>query len=414
MLDTTSMSSRERVRAFLSGQTIDCIPNGFGGTENTGLHNLAYEKLKRVLGVDDRANRVCTFMTNAVFEQPVLEAIGADMVLLGTKMCPSRFWGPDARGEWTDLPIWDSIVHVAREWDFRQDNDGTWWWENNCYGDKLKCPIGSKHFMPVFLEHPEYDGWSSENPSPDDFHPSHDFPDEFLRRLEEDAKWLTGNTPYSIVCGEMLESLQYRPGGRPAWWKRLIKEPAACHEFLGKAVDAALSQLKLLDEAVGSYCDMLMIAHDMGDKRGVTIGPDLWRAIYKPHYLKLFSGWHESTNMKVSLHCCGAITDILDDLIECGVDVLNPVQISADGMDPATLSERFRDRIVFYGGAYDAILYSQFESDEEVYEAVVKNITTLNRNDRYIFAGVHNLPPEMPEGHLRAMLRAYEDCRRLG
>jgi len=114
--------------------------------------------------------------------------------------------------------------------------------------------------------------------------------------------------------------------------------------------------------------------------------------------------------MKVSLHCCGAIADILDDLINCGIDILNPVQISARGMEAHTLQERFGARIIFYGGAFDAIQTPPHTPAEVVYETVCTNIRALNGSGRYIFAGVHNILGDTPEAHLRAILQAYYDC----
>ena len=85
------MTSRERMRKFLAGEKVARIPNGLGGCETAGLHNLAYEKFKKILGVTDTKNRVCTFMNNAIFEPSVLEAMEGDIILLGSRMCPSRF-----------------------------------------------------------------------------------------------------------------------------------------------------------------------------------------------------------------------------------------------------------------------------------------------------------------------------------
>lgn len=399
------MTSRERVMAFLDGKPVDRVPNGLGGCETAGLHNVAYHRLKKVLGVNDPANRVCTFMNNAIFEPSVLDAMEGDIILLGSRMCPSRFWGPDAAREWKPLPIWDIDLQVANDWQFRRDPDGTWWWGGTM------CPPGALYFDPPTGQQVAVSFDDLACPSPDDYNPSHELPERMLERLAQDAKWLHDRTQYAIACGETIQSLQLRPGGTQSWWMRMVSEPEACHEFLGKAVDAALSQLKQLDEAVGSYCAILLIADDMGDTRGITIGPDLWRQIYKPHYKRLFTGWHNITGMKVSLHSCGSMIGILDDLIECGVDIYNPVQTSANGMDPATLKARFGDRLIFYGGVFDAVTLPIDASPDVVYETVKSNIKIMSRNGGYIFAGVHNLPGDLPESHLKAMLQAYRDCR---
>ncbi len=394
------MKSRERVQRLLNRQSVDRIPNGLGGCETAGLHCVAYDRLKSVLGVPNRKNRMNTFMCNAIFEQDVLEAMQGDIILLGSKMCPSRFWGPQAAHGWRDLSIWDTTIQVPLDWRFSRDPDGTWWWD-----DIRKCPPGTHYFDTV------PSGPSSVTTTPDDFNPPKALPEELLRRLEEDARWLYENTEYSVWCGEFLHDLQYMAGGRERWWMRLASEPDVCGEFLDKACEAAISHIAELEQAVGKYCDAMMIADDMGDLRGVTIGPDLWREVYKPRYKKLFQEWHQKTDMKVSMHNCGSIVDILGDLIECGVDVLNPVQISAREMDPSALKEHFGSDIIFYGGVYDAVLMAGEKSEEAVYQAVKMNIRLLSKGGGYLFAGVHNLPGDLPECHIRGMLRAFNECK---
>jgi len=400
------MIPRERMKAFLAGGRVDRIPCAMGACETEGLHNLAYHRLKQVLGIDDPTNRVVTFMFNASFQLPVVNAMEGDCVLLGSRMCPSRLWGPGSEADWKDLDIWDITIQVPNDWSFRQDPDGAYW-----FNESSKCPPGGLYF-----DAPAGSGVASafdgaDQPSPKDFAPPRELPEPMLRRLAEQAQWLHENTDYCIFCGEVISDLQLTPGGMQAWWMQMVEEPDACHEFLGKAVDAALAQLKQLDEAVGPYCDVLGIGHDMGDTRGVTIGPDLWREIYKPHYKRLFTEWHHITKMKVNLHTCGSVVDILDDLIECGVDIINPVQTSARGMSPDALVERFGERVTFFGGAFDAVLLPKETPADVVYEQVKRNIKTLNRHGRYLFSGVHNLPGDTPQEHLAAMLAAYRDCR---
>jgi uroporphyrinogen decarboxylase len=401
------MTSRERMRNFLAGRPVDRIPNGLGGCETAGLHNVAYHKLKRILGVNDPSNRVCTFMNNAIFEPSVLQAMGGDVILLGSRMCPSRFWGPTAEQEWKPLSLWGIDLQVAKEWQFRKEPDGSCWWN-----ERSVCPAGAFYFDPPVSSSVGMQLDQVDFPSPDDFHPSHELPESLLRRLEEDAQWLYENTDYAIACGELIHDLQMRPGGTQSWWMQMVAEPGACHEFLGKAVEAGIAQLRQLDQAIGKYCAILGMADDMGDTRGITMGPDLWRKIYKPHYKRLFTEWHKITSMKVNLHTCGAMSEILGDLIECGVDLYNPVQISANNMAPEILKERFGKKLIFYGGVFDAVQLRTDASPEVVYATVQSHIRAFSRNGGYLFAGVHNLPPDIPESHLKAMLEAYRDCCR--
>jgi uroporphyrinogen decarboxylase len=192
---------------------------------------------------------------------------------------------------------------------------------------------------------------------------------------------------------------------------QMLEEPEACHAFLDKYVEAGLAHLRQLDQAVGKYCEMLHIAHDLGDRRGVTMGPDLWRAIYKPHYKRLFTTWHEITRMKICLHSCGSIAEILGDLIECGLDIINPVQTTAQGMEAAALKARFGNRVIFYGGSLDAVACPPGTPDEVVFETVKRNIEALSRGGGYLLAGVHNLPGDTPASYLQAMLEAWRQVR---
>lgn len=394
------LTSRERVRAVLARQPTDRIPNGLGGTETTGLHLLAYQNLKRILGVDHLPCRMSSFMTTALVEPPVLSGMGGDIILLASKLCPGRFWGPGAEGDWHEATFWGERVQTPRAWSFTHAADGTIYWD----GTQTKCPPGGIYFD--YYPNPDAPA-PDPRPSPDDYHPPLDIPDELLRGLEEAASWLYHHTEYSISCGEMITDLQLAPGGTENWWMRLVEEPQAAHDFLAKATEAALRQVTLLDQAIGKYVDMMQIAHDLGDGRGVTIGAQRWREIYKPHYRELLQGWHARTRMKVNLHCCGSVSDILDDLIECGVDVYNPVQISGTNMSPASLKARFGERLIFYGGAFDAIQTPPSTAEDVVYETVRANIQSLSAGGGYLFAGVHNIPGDTPVGHLRAILRAY-------
>ena len=112
--------------------------------------------------------------------------------------------------------------------------------------------------------------------------------------------------------------------------------------------------------------------------------------------------------MRVNLHSCGSIAEILPDLIECGLEVLNPVQTSAAGMDPASLKEKFGRDLVFWGGAYNPQLIPTEASCDEVFAQVRQNIKRLGAGGGFIFAGVHNLPATLPEDHIRAMLDAWK------
>lgn len=399
------MNSRERVQAVLRHEIPDRVPNGLGGCETTGMHIVTYDGLQKVLGCERHFPRLDTFMFNSVFEESVIRVMDGDIILLDSpRMCKSPLRG-EYNDMWKEQELFGRRFLVPIEEVFRHNEDGSITWENR--NNKI-CPKGGYYF----------DSKSNTDltaevvvPDPDEYNPSEELPESLLCRLEKQAKRLYEETELSICLGETIHDLQVSPGGMVNTMILMMEEPDVMHALLEKSVAAALKQLKQLDQAVGKYVDILSIAHDFGDNRGVMIGDDLWREIYKPYYKRLFQGWRECTDMKINLHSCGSIASILDDLIECGVHIINPVQTSAANMSVESLKSRFGDKVIFYGGAYDAQLLSASMTYDDVYQAVFQNVKTLSRGGNYIFAGVHNLPADMPEHHIKAMMDAYFDAR---
>ncbi len=396
------MTSRERVRQTLNGGKPDRIPNGITGCETAGMHVLAYDDARELLGLPRQPARVDTFMFNAVGERDFLKAAQCDIILLASpRMCAAELWSQGYESGWHSQKVWDRQVMLPITHQIKPRNGG-WVWQTG--NGEVICPENSYYFDGV--------GGKPQRITPDMYNPSHELPDDTLRRLEETARELYNSTDLSINCGETITDMQFATGSAEDWWIMLIEEQETVKEFLNKSLEASISQLKQLHQAIGKYCDMLSVAHDFGDTRGVTIGPQLWREIYKPIYKRWFGEWKKITDMKINLHSCGAIADILPDLIECGVDVINPVQISANGMQPERLRSISGD-VVFYGGAYDAVQTPPSTPEHEVYTAVKRNITALSNGGGYIFAGVHNIPAGTPKAHLRAIWQAFLDVRDL-
>lgn len=403
------MNSRERVRAVLNHQIPDRVPNGLGGCETAGLHVVAYDNLQKMLGVEVKPTKMVSSMAIAVFEEPVIRAIEGDIIMLASmKLCDTRYRG-EVSDQWKEQELWGRTVSIPANVHIRENNNGSLTWECAGWDNGVICPKGAYYFEEMggttdFL-------MDFEVPDPDQYKPNDTLDEQALRHLENAAKQLYEETDLSICLGETVTTLQVQPGGFAGHMILMMEEPDIMREILDKHVEAALKQIKQLDQALGKYVDILNIAHDMGDNRGVTIGAELWREIYKPAYKKLFQGWRSLTDMKVSLHSCGSIDSIMSDLIECGAQIINPVQTSADNMSASSLKERFGTDVIFWGGAYDAQSIPTSASYEDVYRKVYENIRILGAGGNYIFSGVHNMPADIPEHHLRAMLDAYDDAR---
>lgn len=400
------MTSRERVRTVLKKEIPDRVPNALGGCETVGLHVLTYRRLQNVLGLPQTPPKMDTFMCNAVFERDVISAMEGDVLLLASpRMCKADLRGEGAERQWKQQFMWDAPFLVPEADQFTTRKDGSLVWET-C-GNTV-CPKGAYFFDAA--EPSDFMG-DFDYPDPDDYCPPHELDEKFLRNLERIAKECYETTDLCLSLGETITDLQIQPGGYIGSLLLMKEEPDVMKEFLQKSVDAALAQLKQLDQAVGKYIDILAIAHDFGDNRGVTIGPELWREIYRPYYQQLFGKWKQITHMKINLHSCGSITDILPDLIECGLDIINPLQTSAHNMEANLLKQRFGKDLIFWGGGYDAQLFRPEDDYNAVYQKVSTTIDLFKEGGGYLFGGVHNLPAEISELHLRAMFDAFYDHR---
>ncbi len=396
------------MRAVLNHQMPDRVPNGLGGSETNSLHVLVYDNLQNMLGLERKPPKVDSSMCIAVFEEPVIRASEGDTILLAShKFCESEYRG-DIEDQWKEQRLWGRTFLVPTSVSFRENSDGSLIWQSRMWNNGAALVKGSYYF-----EHRETTDLMAdyETPDPADYNPLTGFDERLLRNLEKVCKQLYEETDLSLSLGEWVNNFQVQPGGYAGHMILMMEEPDVMREILDKYAEAVLKQIEVLDQAVGKYVDMVSIVQDIGDNTGVTIGAGLWREIYKPAYKKLFQGWHRRTNMKINFHSCGSIEEIMGDLIECGMDVLNPIQTSAANMSPALLKERYGKDVVFWGGAYDSQLFDLTETYDEVYWRVYSNIKTLAAGGNYIFSGVHNLPGNLPDHHLKAMLDAFFDAR---
>ena len=398
------MTSRERVRKVLQHEIPDRVPNGLGGSESAGLHIITYDRFQKILNIPRQVPRLNGYLVNAVFEMELIAAMEGDVLLIASPQdCKVPLWGKKTLDKWKEQVLWGKTFRVPVCEQIETQKDGSIFWKNK----GLVCPNNGFFFdepcVSDFLADFDY-------PDPENYNPPDSFTDEYLRELEDLAKELYEETEYSLSIGETGDGLRFKPCGRIGWMVLLKENPELMKAYLEKACTASLKQVSLIDQAVGKYVDTMVISDDMGDNRGLILGEQTWREVYKPFYRRLFSEWHNKTNIKIHLHSCGAIYPILDDLIECGVDVYNPVQISASNMEPGKLKTNFGRDLVFYGGDYDAQMMKGCSYDE-VYEHVKTNLTILKKDGGHIFSGVHNLPPDMSEDHLQAFFTAWMDNR---
>jgi uroporphyrinogen decarboxylase len=408
------MTSRERVWEAVNHRQPDRVPIDLGGMKATGINALTYHMLKERLGIATPTRVLDARFMISVVEQEVLERIHGDVLpvdlsgIVGA-VRPQREWVPKRMFDGTP-------VLFAPGTGIREDGDGGWTLLNaDGTASTFRMPKGGYYF-----DDTSFNRGAGIDPAA--FRPQSDISDETLRLLASYAKELHDGTQYALlgwgfgVCFLGLSLITDRSAnvtqGMPdEWMMMLMTEKDTCHEMMDRSVEATISCLRLVDQALGDTCFAWGIASDdSGTQRSEFINPDLWAEMIKPHYAKLCGWIHAHTKMKTYLHSCGSIPRLIPHLIEAGVDILNPVQTSAAGMDPQTLKERFGDQIVFWGGGCDTQTVLPGKSPDEVSAHVKERLDIFAPGGGYVFSQVHNVQAKVPVENVIAMLDAAYSC----
>ena len=189
----------------------------------------------------------------------------------------------------------------------------------------------------------------------------------------------------------------------------LAAEPQKVHRILGLLTEYYLAELENYLKVYGPYLDIIQFGDDLGMQTGPQISPKMYQELFKPYHKRMWQRAKEIANIKVMLHSCGSIRAFLPDLIDAGVDAINPVQISARHMDSKTLKSEFGDRIVFWGGGCDTQQTLPFGGESEIRQHVKEQIDIFSPRGGYVFAQVHNIQADVPPQNIVAMMQAVRE-----
>ena len=183
------------------------------------------------------------------------------------------------------------------------------------------------------------------------------------------------------------------------------------HRLLDALLEIHIATLDKVFAAVGDLVDIIRFGDDLGMDRGPLMSPDTYRTFFKPRHAALNAYVHEHTTLKTFLHSCGSIHKLLPDLIEAGVDIINPVQISAKDMEPWRLKADFGRDITFWGGGADTRRVLPHGTPDEVKDHVRQNIETFAPGGGFVFVPAHNMLPDIPPQNIEAMFEAVDEYR---
>jgi uroporphyrinogen decarboxylase len=405
------MTSRERVLASLNHQQPDRVVVDLSGYRSSGISSIAYPKLRAALGLEPRSVDVYDPVQQlAIVHDDVLDRFGVDTIEMGRGFCHEDQWWAD----WTlpdgtpcRMPVWALPEQAGPEWVLRAPSGRV----------IARMPEGSLHFDQVYW--PFLDGvedlskiealypehmWTGVASPPG---PSVSGPAE----LAEGARALCANTDRAIVGlfgGNLLEMGQfyYRMDN---FLMMLAGEPARVHRFLDALAEIHMKNLDRFLGAVGPYIDIIVFGDDLGAQNCPQISPRMYREFFKPRHAAMWARAKKLANVKVMLHCCGAVRQLLPDLIDAGLDAINPVQISCKGMDAEGLKRDFGKDLTFWGGGCDTQRILPCGTPAEVRAHVLHQCETLAPGGGFVFQQVHNILANVPAENIIGMYDAVRE-----
>jgi uroporphyrinogen decarboxylase len=406
------MTSRERVLKAVNFEKPDRVPIDLGGIRASGINAVVYDKLKKRMGINTPTRIHDTMQILAELEMEVVERLHVDVLPLEPMTVE---WARQDESAGVAKTLFCGLdVHFQPGTRIEEKQDGSWTLQDPVGVDYARMPENGYYF--------DFDRPTMANMriDPDAFRPCATVSDEELVMFEENAHALYDNTDKALLGWGSCISLiglsallgdNITQGSLDEWLCMLMTEKETAHEMMGRSVDATINRTRLYHQAVGDCCFAWGVgSDDAGTQISEIMHPELFSEMIKPHYKRLCDWVHENTNWKTYLHSCGSIYKYIPEWIEAGVDILNPVQISAANMEPARLMDAFGGKIVFWGGGCDTQNVLPAATPEEVKEHVSRNIEIFSSGSGgYVFTQVHNIQQDVPVENVEAMLgSAYE------
>jgi len=422
------MTSRERIIETLNHREPDRVAIDLGATNGTGISAVVYNKLKNLLGISAGHVKVTDIIAQLVEVEPeVLDRLGGDVVML-RRLAPSL--GIPIRGfKPGKLTDGSDCLH-AEGYHPTQDENG------NLVLDKITDGTDWVHPFPLNDEYHQFDKGMIVAKLPKGFHAftriyhplrnvdtieeleKFGFPEinsDEVEFLKNEAEKLYVNTDKAIcgLFGGNVFELGQLYWGSQKFFEYMLMEPEMIHCYFERRTAALLRDLDKYLSTVGKYIHIIDFFDDLGTQNSLLLSPQLYRSTVKPFHAKMFDFIKKNySHIKIFFHSCGAIYDLIPDFIEIGVDILNPVQITANGMEPAKLKREFGKHIVFWGGGVDTQKVLNNGTVDDVRKMSKEMLDIFAPGGGYVFSQVHNIDVGVPAENVLAAFETAKNYRR--
>ncbi len=417
------MTSREKLLQALNHKE-GKIPFDIGATKATGINACKLYRLRKLFGRDEPVKIYDTYQMLGLVDEQDAEMFGLDILPVWSNYTCFGY----KNDEWKPWVLPDGTPGLIGSNCAMTEKDGRHYIHpmGDINAPASGClPKGGYYFDQIVRQ----ESYDEDNLDPlEDYAESLKFntiTDDALRYYEDRTNDLYNNTDYGIVLNAEYNGIgahtmvfgpccKRTPGIRSysEWLAAHLMFPEYIEELFDAWSDICISNLKLLYQAVGDKPQAVFLSStDFGTQRGEVISRDVFRELYFPRYKKVNDWVHENTKWKTLFHSCGSIPNIIGDLVDSGVDCLNPIQTSAAGMNAADLKERFDDRLVFWGGCVDCQTTISSGTPDDVEKELRERIALLGKHGGLVGAIIHNIQYSTPDENILRIFDVLKDYR---
>lgn len=419
-----SMTSHERVQAALNHQEPDRVPLDLGATAVTGMHVSSVYLLRQALGLDVPGTPVKVvepYQMLGEIAPDLMKALGVDVIGIGG---PRNMFGFRNEG-WKEWRLFDGTPVLVPE-AFNTVPEAS--------GDILMYPEGDTSLRPCGRMPKDgfyFDTIIRQDPIDDSKLDVEDNLQEFTSISDADLDWYRaetarlaetdkavigsfGGTAFGDIALVPGQWLRHPRGIRDVaeWYASTLCRRDYVYEVFECQCDIALGNLEKIYTIVGGLVvGVFVTGTDFGTQHGPFISREAYRDLYMPFHKRVNDWMHKNTPWKSFIHSCGSIRALMDDFIEAGFDILNPVQCSACNMDPQELKEHYGDRLTFWGGGVDTQQALPFGTPEEVAAQVRERVRIFGQGGGFVFNTIHNVQARVPLENLLALYNTFSECR---
>jgi uroporphyrinogen decarboxylase len=410
-------TSRERINLAINHKEADRVPIDLGSNRSSGISIVAYDKLKNILGIKSGLSKCYDLIQGLAYpEKEIMDLFNVDAIDAGTAFL-------DSGKDWVQWKYTDKDFCLIPAFiDIEEDKNNGDFYLKDKFGKRLaKKPKTSYFFdqifwiykdlekIPEILNNKDLNQHMWAIPSP----PLHldIFDNNEYKIFIENIKKLYETTDYSVVLdiGGNLLDIGCFTRGTENFFCDILLDKKGTERLLSKLTENYIEFIDRVLKGAGNYIDIIMFSEDLGSQNGPFLPYDVFKKMFKSKYKKMYDYVHQNSNCKTFLHSCGSVYNYIPDLIEIGLDILNPVQTTAANMEPERLKKEFGRDITFWGGGCNYRDILPFKNPEKVKEDVKRRVEILSKNGGFVFNSIHNILPEVPPENIIAMYEAINE-----